>query len=434
MTYPSLYQNSRSISRFYRNNSKPHKDVIGIYRPSNLENIGFHFDHVRALWFYHLIRFGYFDMETAKNIFSVVSPDKKFPSSWFYSVVGNRNYPLSTYREFFKKEVWQECDTSKKRNHRRKVYYVNKRFVLWYMSEFEQYSKLRELIKVTEYENSMYSLSVNRLLGGKPTSIIVHDLNIRLIVSMIANHITQTTLGSVSTEELNLQFAFPVDKLRISVVPDAAIFIKSHVYHLEYDRTNEHHKRLLGKVIGYAEEKYYRGTSVFFIFESHIQRKRLQTRIQNFMTNIVSFRYREDKLLTECLRENQVSVFVSNIFQSVEQISKTIMQENHLVEHPEITAEYLNSDFRVADRVIDVTKSEIPDFSYMVTLQDDLFDLESIPIVFVPYLEADINIRLEELYQQYKEEYSKIFLAFDKSIKTNVFVPVRNNYFQTIYV
>ena len=47
--------------------------------------------------------------------------------------------------------------------------------------------KIRLLTTTTEYDRSVYSIVSNNLLGGKPQTVNIHDLETRRLVAKILN-------------------------------------------------------------------------------------------------------------------------------------------------------------------------------------------------------------------------------------------------------
>lgn len=84
--------------------------------------------------------------------------------------------------------------------------------------------KIRLLTTTTEYDRSVYSIVSNNLLGGKPQTVNIHDLETRCLVAKILNKLFVKNKDK-SVYDLNIQVVFPISRVNLLMVPDAVIFV-----------------------------------------------------------------------------------------------------------------------------------------------------------------------------------------------------------------
>ena len=84
--------------------------------------------------------------------------------------------------------------------------------------------KIRLLTTTTEYDRSVYSIVSNNLLGGKPQTVNIHDLETRHLVAKILNKLFFKNQDK-SVYDLNIQVVFPISRVNLLMVPDAVVFV-----------------------------------------------------------------------------------------------------------------------------------------------------------------------------------------------------------------
>ena len=173
------------------------------------------FSEEELIIFYHLLRFGYFDKEIVDLIYTAVTRKSKTPNSWFYRLVGKVNHPILA------------CSDA--RSGKRKIYYLNKGFSTWLLTMINGIDKIRLLTTTTEYDRSVYSIVSNNLLGGKPQTVNIHDLETRRLVAKILNKLFFKNQDK-SVYDLNIQVVFPISRVNLLMVPDAVVFVNDNPF------------------------------------------------------------------------------------------------------------------------------------------------------------------------------------------------------------
>ena len=79
---------------------------------------------------------------------------KKLSKRVLYSLIGNKTMPITSFSD--------DC-----RIMNVKFFYVSKSFTTWLLDILHEIPEFIELMEVTEYEGSHYSLVTNRIYGGK---------------------------------------------------------------------------------------------------------------------------------------------------------------------------------------------------------------------------------------------------------------------------
>lgn len=400
-------------------NTRIPKHTIAYYRRNNKSKKYIYFTKEKLLLVYHLNRFSFFDREIADNIYMSLTGGKKIANNWFSSLVGgDSTYPFSVHPTF--------------KDSKKTVYYINRRFSKWVIATIKKFPPLSELTRVTEYTHSLYSIETNNLYGGKPKTVNIHDLNARRYASRIAVEITQRC-SHLSSDELNIQYAFPSNRKAITLLPDAALFVCGKVFYLEYDRNTEAHYQLLGKIIAYFSEKHYKHSRVCFIFDNLGKKYSegdyhydMNPRVVRFIQNIESKFYREtDKTFYDFLRGSDVSVLATPSVHATSQIAYYILDVLGLA--PPVTNDMLvNAPYDVLD-VVEAEKDS--PFDVMLKVYNDFFEEIEIPVIRSPYVLVGIDKWLDNLYNEYHEQYDHIAIAFDKEVTSQYYPLPHNNYF-----
>ena len=206
-------------------------------------------------------------------------------------------------------------------------------------------------------------------------------------------------------------------------MPDAVIFVRGQRYFIEYDRNTEPHFKLFGKILGYFEEKYYRGDTIFFVFDNISEPKdnRLHVRVMNFINNLYTIPFGDSGLFYyDKTQESNVTLFALPEVNALSQITEAIMhdiviedsQENKRLLHKCRTEYVLPYDVVSAELVED------PDspFSLILTYIDDYFDKVKMPLVKLDYGDVSNYDYFEILYERYKDEYAMIGVVFSSEI------------------
>lgn len=403
------------------------KDAVAYYLPTlNSERIYFTRDTI--LLMYHLIRLKYFSREMVLDQYFILT-GKELNNRTLYSFIGNRNMPLSHFEDNY-------------RIGKTKFMYVTKGFAEWLLDIMHEIPGLIELTKVTEFKGSHYSLKINKMSGGKDgiRKIHLHDYHTRRLALKIGRRIVEQST-ELSPRELNITYFFPFNRKLISLVPDAVIFVKGQRYFIEYDRNTEPHFKLFGKILGYFEEKYYRGDTIFFVFDNISEPKdnRLHVRIMNFINNLYTIPFGDSGLFYyDKTQESNVTLFALPEVNALSQITEAIMhdiviedsQENKRLLHKCRTEYVLPYDVVSAELVED------PDspFSLILTYIDDYFDKEKMPLVKLDYGDVSNYDYFEILYERYKDEYAMIGVVFSSEITKQYYTIPHSEFLMALYI
>lgn len=404
------------------------KDVVAYYLPSPNGAKKIYFTRDTILLMYHLIRLRYFSREMILDQYYILT-GKELNNRTLYSFIGNSRMPLSHFEDNY-------------RIGKTKFLYVPKYFADWLLDIIHEIPGLTELTKVTEFKGSHYSLKTNKMIGGKDgiRKIHLHDYHTRRLALKIGRRIVDQCT-ELSPRELNITYFFPFNRKLISLVPDAVIFVRGQRYLIEYDRNTEPHFKLLGKIMGYFQMKYYRGDTIFFVFDNISEPKdnRLHVRIVNFIDNLYTVPFGDSGFsYYEKTQENTVTLFALPEVNALSQITEAIMhdividerQENERLLEKCITERIIPYDIVLVELVRD---NDSP-FSLFLTYIDDFYDEVKMPLVKLSYGDVSNHDYFEKLYERYKDEYEKVGLVFSSEITKQYYQIPHNDFFMSLYI
>ena len=404
------------------------KDVVAYYLPNPNSEKRIYFTRDTILLMYHLIRLRYFSREMILDQYYILT-GKELNNKTLYSFIGNSRMPLSHFEDNY-------------RIGKTKFLYVPKYFADWLLDIIHEIPGLTELTKVTEFKGSHYSLKTNKMIGGKDgiRKIHLHDYHTRRLALKIGRRIVEQCTD-LSPRELNITYFFPFNRKLISLVPDAVIFVRGQRYLIEYDRNTEPHFKLLGKIMGYFQKKYYRGDTIFFVFANIAEPKdnRLHMRIMNFIDNLYTVPFGDSGFsYYEKTQENNVTLFALPEVNALSQITEAIMhdividerQENERLLEKCITERIIPYDIVL----VELVKDNDSPFSLFLTYIDDFYDEVKMPLVKLSYGDVSNHDYFEKLYERYKDEYGRIGLVFSSEI-TKQYYKIPHNYFlMSLYI
>jgi len=405
------------------------KDIVAYYLPNPNSEKKIYFTRDTILLMYHLIRLRYFSREMILDQYYILT-GKELNNRTLYFFIGNSRMPLSHFEDNY-------------RIGKTKFLYVPKYFADWLLDIIHEIPSLTELTEVTEFRGSHYSLKTNKMIGGKDgiRKIHLHDYHTRRLALKIGRRIVEQCTD-LSPRELNITYFFPFNRKLISLVPDAVIFVKGQRYFIEYDRNTEPHFKLLGKVIGYFEEKYYRGDTIFFVFDNISEPKdnRLHVRIVNFIDNLYTVHFGASGFsYYEKTQESNVTLFALPDVNALSQITEAIMhdividdsQENERLMEKLFKNECIMPyDIVSVELVVD---NDIP-FSLILTYIDDYFDKEKMPLVKLNYGDVSNPDYFEKLYERYKDDYAMVGLVFSSEITKQYYKIPHNDFLMSLYI
>lgn len=404
------------------------KDVVAYYLPNPNSEKKIYFTRDTILLMYHLIRLRYFSREMILDQYYILT-GKELNNKTLYSFIGNSRMPLSHFEDNY-------------RIGKTKFLYVPKYFADWLLDIIHEIPGLTELTEVTEFRGSHYSLKTNKMIGGKDgiRKIHLHDYHTRKLALKIGRRIVEQCTD-LSPRELNITYFFPFNRKLISLVPDAVIFVKGQRYFIEYDRNTEPHFKLLGKIWGYFEEKYYRGDTIFFVFDNISEPKdnRLHVRIMNFINNLYTVPFGDSGLFYyDKTQESNVTLFALPEVNALSQITEAIMhdivtedsQENERLLHKCRTEYVLPYDVVSAELVEDLDSP----FSLILTYIDDYFDKVKMPLVKLDYGDVSNYDYFEILYERYKDEYAMIGVVFSSEITKQYYLIPHSEFLMALYI
>ena len=404
------------------------KDVVAYYLPNPNSEKKIYFTRDTILLMYHLIRLRYFSREMILDQYYILT-GKELNNKTLYSFIGNSRMPLSHFEDNY-------------RIGKTKFLYVPKYFADWLLDIIHEIPGLTELTEVTEFRGSHYSLKTNKMIGGKDgiRKIHLHDYHTRKLALKIGRRIVEQCTD-LSPRELNITYFFPFNRKLISLVPDAVIFVKGQRYFIEYDRNTEPHFKLLGKIWGYFEEKYYRGDTIFFVFDNISEPKdnRLHVRIMNFINNLYTVPFGDSGLFYyDKTQESNVTLFALPEVNALSQITEAIMhdivtedsQENERLLHKCRTEYVLPYDVVSAELVEDLDSP----FSLILTYIDDYFDNVKMPLVKLDYGDVSNYDYFEILYERYKDEYAMIGVVFSSEITKQYYIIPHSEFLMALYI
>ena len=193
--------------------------------------------------------------------------------------------------------------------------------------------------------------------------------------------------------------------------------------------------------MGYFEEKYYRGDTIFFVFDNISEPKdnRLHVRIMNFINNLYTVPFGDSGLsYYEKAQENNVTLFALPEVNAISQISESIMHDIVLDDSKE--NERLLDKCRTENILpYDVVSAELveaPDspFSLILTYIDDYFDKEKMPLIKLNYGDVSNPDYFEKLYDRYKDEYAMVGLVFSSEITKQYYTIPHSEFLMSLYI
>lgn len=404
------------------------KDAIAYYLPNPNGKKKIFFTNDTLLLMYHLIRLKYFSREMILDQYYILT-GKELNNKTLYSFIGNRNMPLSHFEDNF-------------RIGKTKFLYVPKVFAIWLLGIIQEFPELVELTEVTEFRGSHYSLKTNKMSGGKDgiKKIHLHDYQTRRLALKIGRQIVEKS-KDLSPRALNITYFFPFNRKLISLVPDAVIFVKGQRYFIEYDRNTEPHFKLLGKIMGYFEEKYYRGDTIFFVFDNISEPKdnRLHVRIMNFIDNLYLVPVGDSGLsYYDKTQDNKVTLFALPDVNALSQISEAIMHDiviDDRQENERLLEKCMTECIMPYDIVsVELVEDNDSPFSLVLTYIDDFYDKVKMPLVKLNYGDVSNYYYFEKLYERYKDEYAMIGLVFSSEITKQYYTIPRSEFLMSLYI
>ena len=402
--------------------------VVAYYLPNPNSEKRIYFTRDTILLMYHLIRLRYFSREMILDQYYILT-GKELNNKTLYSFIGNSRMPLSHFEDNY-------------RIGKTKFLYVPKYFADWLLDIIHEIPGLTELTKVTEFKGSHYSLKTNKMIGGKDgiRKIHLHDYHTRRLALKIGRRIVEQCTD-LSPRELNITYFFPFNRKLISLVPDAVIFVRGQRYLIEYDRNTEPHFKLLGKIMGYFQMKYYRGDTIFFVFDNISEPKdnRLHVRIVNFIDNLYTVPFGNSGFsYYEKTQENNVTLFALPEVNALSQITEAIMhdividerQENERLLEKCITERIIPYDIVL----VELVKDNDSPFSLFLTYLDDFYDEVKMPLVKLSYGDVSNHDYFEKLYERYKDEYERVGLVFSSEITKQYYQIPHNDFLMSLYI
>ncbi|WP_258864278.1 hypothetical protein [Streptococcus sp. NM] len=193
--------------------------------------------------------------------------------------------------------------------------------------------------------------------------------------------------------------------------------------------------------MGYFEEKYYRGDTIFFVFDNISEPKdnRLHMRIMNFIDNLYTVPFGDSGFsYYEKTQESNVTLFALPEVNALSQISEAIMhdividerQENERLLEKCMTERIMPYDIVSVELVED---NDSP-FSLILTYLDDYFDEEKMPLIKLNYGDVSNHDYFEKLYDRYKDEYERVGLVFSSEITKQYYNIPHNDFFMSLYI
>lgn len=404
------------------------KDAIAYYLPHPNGNKKVFFTKDTLLLMYHLVRLKFFSREMILDQYYILT-GKELYNDALYNLIGNSRMPIC----YFKPSYNIGCT---------KFMYVPTVFATWLLDIIQEIPELAERTEVTEFKGSHYSLMTNKMRGGTYgiKSINIHDLNTRKLTLKIGRKIVEQSTD-FSPRELNITCFFPTNPKLISLVPDAVIFVNGQRYFIEYDRNTEQHYKLLGKIIGYFEEKYYKGDTIFFVFANISEPKdnRLHKRVVNFIDNLYTVPFRDSGFsYYEKAQGNNVTLFALPEVNALSQITEVIIHDLTLDDSPENEGllEKCKSDDILPYDVVSAELVEDNDspFSLILTYIDDYFDEKKMPLIKLNYGDVSNHDYFEKLYERYKDEYTMVGLLFSSEITKQYYQMPHSDFFMELYI
>ena len=404
------------------------KDAIAYYLPHPNGNKKVFFTKDTLLLMYHLVRLKFFSREMILDQYYILT-GKELYNDALYNLIGNSRMPIC----YFKPSYNIGCT---------KFMYVPTVFATWLLDIIQEIPELAELTEVTEFKGSHYSLMTNKMRGGTYgiKSINIHDLNTRKLTLKIGRKIVEQSTDFLP-RELNITCFFPTNPKLISLVPDAVIFVNGQRYFIEYDRNTEQHYKLLGKIIGYFEEKYYKGDTIFFVFANISEPKdnRLHKRVVNFIDNLYTVPFRDSGFsYYEKAQGNNVTLFALPEINALSQITEVIIHDLTIDDSPEnerLLEKCMSDDILPYDVVsAELVEDNDSPFSLILTYIDDYFDEKKMPLIKLNYGDVSNHDYFEKLYERYKVEYTMVGLLFSSEITKQYYQMPHSDFFMELYI
>ena len=397
------------------------RDKIASYFVSKKQNTSLSFSEEELIIFYHLLRFSYFDKEIVDLIYTAVTRKSKTPNSWFYRLVGKVNHPISA------------CSDA--RSGKRKIYYLNKGFSTWLLTMIKGIDKIRLLTTTTEYDRSVYSIVSNNLLGGKPQTVNIHDLETRRLVAKILNKLFFKNQDK-SVYDLNIQVVFPISRVNLLLVPDAVVFVNDNPFFIEYDRATERQTILLSKIFGYAEEPAFENSSLFFVFEnSRKDNTQVSKRLMNFLEYVNEVEV-EGVTGHDMLKRKSISLF-SQTTTNASDVIVEIIQEKMFSNHKDWCdcEAYDFSELQKIDYLVKEISEPLDDdkFQLSAVVETDSWELKEYPMVPMAYIKNDLISHLTSLYEEFSIEYEHMIIVFPKEVLPEKIKLPFDDYFLIVY-
>lgn len=413
--FTSLISNKKKKIHYTQRNK------IATYFVSKNQNTSLSFSEEELIIFYHLLRFGYFDKEIIDLIYTAVTRKSKTPNSWFYRLVGKVNHPISA--------------SSDARSGKRKIYYLNKGFSTWLLTMIMGIDKIRLLTTTTEYDRSVYSIVSNNLLGGKPQTVNIHDLETRRLVAKILNKLFFKNQDK-SVYDLNIQVVFPISRVNLLMVPDAVVFVNDNPFFIEYDRATERQTILLSKIFGYAEEPAFENSSLFFVFEnSRKDNTQVSKRLMNFLEYVNEVEV-EGVTGHDMLKRKNISLF-SQTTTNASDVIVEIIQEKMFSNHKDWCdcEAYDFSELQRIDYLVKEISEPLDDdkFQLSAVVETDSWELKEYPIVPMAYIKNDLIPHLTSLYEEFSIEYEHMIIVFPKEVLPEKIKLPFDDYFLIVY-
>lgn len=393
------------------------RNEVAFYEIGYSSNLIVPFTKDLLITFYYLSQFQYFTREQANTIYNALSGRKLIQHKWFSDWTGNRNYPISK----LPKKSLTEKD----------VLYINKHFGEWIVDTvstlYPEY--IATFTPDQELQKELFDFFSNYEYG-RPRTINVHDTITRDIV-----------IGALSLllknepTNYNIAVTFPKNRRDTYILPDAIISYKGKLFYIEYDNYTETQARLLNKVITYSQFEQFKHSNIFFVFKSKLPtiKETVSTRIIRFLSNIENSHEPSSELFND-LKDKDISVYGFPLNESSQHIYSSILLttkkgkgfDKAFVEQLiEEKATFLVSDISVA--------SDNSLFDFYVLTQNDFYEDETIPFIFLNYGKVGNNICLETIYNEYHNIYNRIGLIINNISYPNDHIPIPyDNYFVKI--
>ena len=295
--------------------------------------------------------------------------------------------------------------------------------------------KIRLLTTTTEYDRSVYSIVSNNLLGGKPQTVNIHDLETRRLVAKILNKLFFKNQDK-SVYDLNIQVVFPISRVNLLMVPDAVVFVNDSPFFIEYDRATERQTILLSKIFGYAEEPAFENSSLFFVFEnSRKDNTQVSQRLMNFLEYVNEVEV-EGVTGHDMLKRKNISLF-SQTTTNASDVIVEIIQERMFSNHKDWCdcEAYDFSEFQKIDYLVKEISEPLDDdkFQLSAVVETDSWELKEYPMIPMAYIKNDLIPHLTILYEEFSIEYEHMIIVFPKEVLPEKIKLPFDDYFLIVY-